>query len=245
MKQAHSSIRIGILQTGDTPESLREEYGSYARMCQSLFDGHENFTFKVYDVVNGNFPGSVDECSGWLVTGSAFSVYQRLAWIDILASFIQQIDKAKKPLIGICFGHQMIAQALQGEVRKSDKGWGIGLDTYQLNTNTHDSFVAPLSDITLNIFHQDQVVQLPPKAKLYAQSDFCENAGFCIDKHIVTLQAHPEFGANYNRKLLSLRRESMGVPDKTDQALQDLKNPAWRLGAKRYSRWFGDFFARR
>ena len=117
------------------------------------------------------FPKEVRSCDGWLITGSKHAAYGPEPWIPALKRLIQAIVAADLPLAGICFGHQIIAEALGGRVVKSDKGWGLGLDTYDL-----DPELAPeqLQQVTLNIFHQDQVIEPPAGARIYARSEFCE-----------------------------------------------------------------------
>lgn len=216
-------MKIGILQTGDAPEELLQQHGNYNTMFERLLEPtHAGFEFLVYRVVDGRIPDDVTDCDGWLITGSKFSVYGKQPWIPALKTFIQKIASARIPLVGICFGHQIIAEALGGRVEKSDKGWGLGVDTYALIPG---SPIDQQDQITLNIFHQDQIVALPPGAEVFASSGFCEYAGLVIGDQILTIQAHPEFSLDINRRLLEVRKSSVIPEALANDAIAVLANP--------------------
>ncbi|HPQ94010.1 MAG: gamma-glutamyl-gamma-aminobutyrate hydrolase family protein [Thiothrix sp.] len=205
---------IGVLETGRPPEEI-SAYGSYADMVYRLLAGEAggtNWQRRNYAVLEGELPESPTECDGWMITGSKYGVYDRLPWMEPLQAFIRAIQACGRPLVGICFGHQIIAAALGGEVAKSDRGWGVGLHRYQLAPDRPAWLASPGETLTINAFHQDQVVTAPPEARLIAHSDFCPHAGFLYGNTILTLQGHPEFNTGYERELLKLR-ESVVVPE--------------------------------
>jgi GMP synthase-like glutamine amidotransferase len=211
-------MKIGILATGMTPESLLPQYGSYAdmfiRLLQPVQAGLE---YQVFDVRNGDIPASAQDCDGWIITGSRHSVYEPLQWIADLKDFIRLVAVSSCPMVGICFGHQLMAEALGGKVEKYDGGWGLGIHEYRISAD----FAARLDNLdsgrnsdllSINAVHQDQVVRLPQEAEVIARSDFCEYAGLSYYKgRMVSLQAHPEFTLEFERDLLT-DRGGKGIP---------------------------------
>ena len=140
-------MKIGILATGHAPDSLKTDLGDYPAMFTTLLNGH-GFTFETWDIENQQFPQSVSQADGWLITGSRHGVYEDLPFIKPLKALILRIVAAKKPLVGICFGHQIIAQTMGGHVEKFSGGWSIGLTDYQFEGQK----------VRINAWHQDQVV---------------------------------------------------------------------------------------
>ena len=235
-------MRIGILQTGDAPLELKDQFGEYGDMFVQMLDQHPNdFEYIIYRVVHQEFPDSADECDAWLITGSRHGAYEDLQWIHALKAFILEIAEIGRPLIGICFGHQIIAEALGGRVEKSDKGWGLGFDTYAL---TEDTPGTGSPELTLHIFHQDQVVELPPGARVFASSDFCEYAGLMIGDNIMTIQAHPEFVNEFNQQLLQARRTSVLPEGLADEAINELQKRNAIADSSQFASWMGAFLER-
>lgn len=218
---------IGILETGITPEPLIAEHGSYSAMLMHLLScarDKKHFQFRKYCVMDNHLPDTANECNGWMVTGSASSVYEDLPWIPRLKTLIQEIHKEKIPLTGICFGHQVIAAALGGEVKKSEKGWGIGIHKYNLCSHP-DWLTVDSDEMLLNAMHQDQVVTTPPGAQVIASSEFCPNAGLLYGETVFTLQGHPEFTKAYEKALIELR-ETISIPAEiAAPAIQELEKP--------------------
>ncbi len=233
-------MRIGILQTGDAPEELQDQNGNYNDMFVRLLGQNDaDFEFDVFRVIDGQIPDDANLCEGWLITGSKFSAYGKQPWIPGLKAFIRKIVDAGLPLVGICFGHQIIAEALGGRVEKSDKGWGLGLDTYTISPG---SPLGRQDEITLNIFHQDQIVELPPGAEVFARSDFCEYAGLYIGEQIITVQAHPEFRTEFNRQLLTARKTSVIPEPLANKAIKELSKLETQTDSDRFGASLSDFF---
>ncbi len=204
-------MRIGILQAGHSPDELRETVGDYGEMFTHLLGGH-GFDFEIFSVVDGIFPPDLDAADGWLITGSKHGAYEDHNWIPPLEQLVRDIRDKGQPLVGVCFGHQIIAQALGGKVEKFDGGWSIGRQEYDFGDET----------LALNAWHQDQVTELPDGAEVIASTDFCANAALIYGDKILTIQPHPEFTAPLVAGLIEHRGRG-NVPDALlDQATENL-----------------------
>ncbi|WP_323845487.1 glutamine amidotransferase-related protein [Microbulbifer magnicolonia] len=203
-------MKIGVLKTDDVRKELVGEFGEYPEMFAELLRSQDpSLEFTTYEVQRGHYPADIDEVDAYLITGSKTGVYDEKEWIPPLMEFVRKLHDAKKPTIGICFGHQLIAHALGGKTRKSDKGWGIGVHSYEMQ-ETPAWMSEPMQNFSLLVSHQDQVEELPPGARVLASSDFCPMAMVQVDDHMLTFQAHPEFTKTYSKSLMELRREAFG-----------------------------------
>ena len=194
-------MRIGILQTGIAPDSLKADFGDYPAFFETLLAGNE-FEFTTYVVVNNDFPPDVQAADGWLITGSRRGAYENHAFITPLEDFIRSAAAGKVPMVGVCFGHQIMAQALGGKVEKFSGGWSVGANDYDFEGQT----------VTLNAWHQDQVTSVPKGAKIIAHSPFCAVAGLAYGTHGLSVQAHPEFSSEFVEGLMDSRGKGV-VPE--------------------------------
>jgi len=203
-------MKLGILKTDTVRPEFVAEFGEYPDMFQSLLKAADpELEFLVYDVEEGEYPEDIDVVDAYLITGSKSSVYEDKAWIHRLSDFVRELHQRGKPLVGICFGHQIIAQALGGKTVKSEKGWGVGAHTARFSAlpDWHDK---QDPEFSLLVSHQDQVVEPAPGTTVLAGSEFCENAVCQVGEHILTFQAHPEFVKGYSENIMNLRREMIG-----------------------------------
>ena len=201
-------MKIAILETGRPPGNLTERFGRYPAMFQRLLG--DKFEIESYDVAAGELPAQSHGHDAVLITGSPAGVYDQLPWIAPLEEFIRASSDSK--MVGICFGHQVMAQALGGEVVKSDKGWGTGLQRYRI---VHDErWLDSVSEIAVPASHQDQVVTQPPNTEVVATSDFTPFAALSwTDRRAISFQFHPEFCPDFARALIERRRDILPDPD--------------------------------
>lgn len=216
-------MKIGILETGYPPGNLAERFGDYPAMFAKLL-GPE-FSFETFDVQAGELPTKAAH-DAYLVTGSPAGVYDPLPWIAPLQQFIRSAKDSR--MVGVCFGHQVMAQALGGHVEKSEKGWGAGLHRYSI---VHQpSWTDPGETIDIPASHQDQVVIQPPDTKIVAQSDFTPYAALVwTDRPAVSFQFHPEFTPAFAKALIEQRYDVVSNPNEAIASL-DAPNDSARVG---------------
>ncbi|HHQ4661072.1 TPA: glutamine amidotransferase-related protein [Aeromonas veronii] len=200
-------MRLGILDCDRLDPDLADRFGPvYSEMFIRGFAAlAPELEFRVWSALDGELPEDLHECDAWLITGSRHDAYSDIPWIQALRAWIRQAHDADVKLAGVCFGHQVIAQALGGEVVKSTKGWGLGVAVHPMLADA--PWMAPARDqIRILASHQDQVALLPPGATRLAGNDFCPNFMFLQGNNIVAIQGHPEFSVEYNRALIERRR---------------------------------------
>lgn len=235
-------MKIGILETGLIHEKLIDRYDPYPVMFAALLDrARQDLQYQAYSVIRREMPASIHDCDGWLITGSRHGVYEGLDWMLELQAFIRELEHASVPLVGICFGHQIIAQALGGEVVKSDKGWSVGLHSYQIDV-AHEWMGDAPEQVGIYTFHQDQVVEIPPTAKVFCSSDFCPYAGLSYGDSIITIQAHPEFEEVYEIELLNLYGGTLVPGPVASKALADMQASGRKADTQMLADWLARFF---
>ncbi len=228
---------IAILETGVPPAGLDQTYGTYADMFQDTL-AREGRTFRVFKTLQGELPDADGHLKGVVITGSPSGVYEDDPWIGALIGWLRALHR-DIPVVGICFGHQIMAQAWGGHVEKSHKGWGVGLHEYEV----HDQDVwkqlfgpeAEHAAIRIAVTHQDQVVQKPDAAVRLAGSEFTPNGAlWYTDRKALSFQCHPEFCERFASDLLISRRGVRISEDLVDKAVDSLKGENHRaevLGA--------------
>ena len=228
-------MQIGILQTGHAPDALIPDHGDYPAFFERLLAG-QGLDFTTFAVCDGEMPPGLEAAEGWLITGSRHGAYEDHAWIPPLEDFIRQVHAAGQPMVGICFGHQVIAQALGGRVEKFDGGWSVGRTDYVFDDTAGGGFAGEV--LSLNAWHQDQVTRAPDGARLLASSNICRNAALAYGDSILTIQPHPEFTAPVVAGLIDGRGRGV-VPDALlDRAQAVLDRP---VDTDRAARMIGDF----
>jgi GMP synthase-like glutamine amidotransferase len=230
-------LKVGILAAGYPPRALQPVFGDYVGMFKTLLEGR-GYDWRTYEVAHGHYPDAVEDCEAYLVTGASAGVYDGDPWIDALLDFLRQA-KGRAKLVGVCFGHQAMAQAFGGEVIKWPAGRGVGLQTYGVAGEA--PWMDPPPAIALPASHQDQVAVLPPTARVLAGNDFCRNGMLAYDDQpAISLQLHPEFEPAFAAALITHRLEG-DLPDAAAvEALESLTRPN---DCARVGRWIEDFLA--
>ena len=231
---------IGVLQTGRTNPELKPAQPDYPTLFDDLLahtDAAHQLRLSAIPVLDGVLPSDIDEYDGYIITGSKSGVYEDLDWLPPLMDFITACDRAKKKMVGICFGHQAIAKALGAEVTKSDKGWGTGVKEMAVLARA-DFMQPPMDALNLIYMHQDQVQTLPHEAIKITGDDFCPIAGMIKGRHIFTLQGHPEFTKSYTTPLYQLRADDMAE----GQAIKSIKSLNNNQDGRIVAQWIGRFF---
>ena len=199
-------MKIGILETGRPPGELAREFGDYPAMFRQMLG--DEFEVETFDVEAGELPTRAHD--GYLITGSPAGVYEPLPWIAPLQEFIRSASRSR--MVGICFGHQIMAEALGGHVEKSDKGWAAGLHHYSIVRR--EPWMDPVHEIAAPASHQDQVIVQPPGAEVLASSPFTEFAALnWTDRPAISFQFHPEFSPAFARALIEKRYDIVPDPD--------------------------------
>lgn len=236
-------MKIGILETGRTPAAMIDTFGSYADMLTVILGKADpSLSFEVVAVMDNAPLPAPDSCDGWLITGSRSGVYEGLEWMAPLEEFLRQTMAAGIPIVGICFGHQILAKAMGARVEKSDRGWGVGPHRYDMTEKA--PWMEGFKDrIVINAIHQDQVLEVPDGARVIASSEFCPIAALAYGDQAITFQPHPEFSVAYEQALL---RELGGktIPqDRSEPALALLADPATAANdADTLAKWISAFF---
>ena len=230
---------IGVIECGTVDEPLASRHGDYPDIFARLLGRVEpGLRFRTYRAVAGEVPEDPAACDGWLLTGSKHGVYDDLAWIAPLETFLRAARGAGRSIIGVCFGHQLLAEALGGRAVKSERGWGVGVHEYEVVRRPGWMGNAP-ARVALHAMHQDQVVEVPADATVLATSPFCPYAALAYGDpeapDAISVQPHPEYDAAFARGVLELRSGASLDPKQVAAALETVDQP---VDGAEMARWF-------
>jgi len=229
-------MRLGLLLVGHVADTSTHIAGDYPELFSGLLG--PDVELVRYDLDRDRFPDSGRECDGWLLSPSRCSVYDAHAWIRSAEDLLRELLATERPYVGICFGHQLVAQALGATVARADDGWQVGVQDYEI-VASHPWMRPPRPSVALIASHEDQVLTVPDGAELLARSDGCPIAGLTIGPRAWTIQPHPEFVPELADDLLARREELIGA-EKTRAARATLRRP---LDRGIVAGWIRAFFA--
>ncbi len=213
-------MKIGLLECDHVLPEFHSVAGDYRDMFRVLLPEIE---FVYFDACNGQLPRPDDDCDAYLCTGSKYSVYDEIDWIRALQDFVRRIYASQKKFIGVCFGHQMLGEALGGKVEKAPAGWNVGVHTFEILRR--ENWMTPFQpQLHLLMMCQDQIVRLPENSTVLARTAACPVAMIRAGENMLGIQGHPEFPAPYEAALLEGRRDRIGA-EKADAALKSLSTP--------------------
>ena len=233
-------MHIGLLECDHVEGRFPHIKGGYREMFESLLAPHlPGLRFSYYDACHGVLPATPDACDAYVCSGSQFSVYDARDWIRPLSEFLGKLHATRTPYVGICFGHQMLALAMGGQVARAPQGWGVGV--HEMSVVEREPWMRPGQSVCrLQYMHGDQVLKLPPEAKVLARSEHCEVAMFRVGDSMLGIEGHPEFTASFNEALIRARRERIGVAA-ADRALESVNGPT---DSSVVGQWIAEFLAR-
>ncbi len=209
-------MKIGLLVC----DHIQKGFPGYPEIFANLLPEHELVNYYVCD---GQFPKSAKDHEAWIVTGSKYSVYDDIDWISWLKDFVREIASADKYCIGVCFGHQMLGEAMGGKVQKSPMGWCVGVHQFEI-VESKAWMLPALSTANLLMSCQDQIHLLPPNSKVLAKASKCPVGIIQIGNKMLGIQGHPEFSSEYVKYLMKDRTNRIGV-DTVKAGIESLKLP--------------------
>lgn len=229
-------MKVGLLECDHVAEKFRHIGGDYRDMFPAFLP---KLGFEFFDVCNGRFPESVMRCDAYICTGSKYSVYDDIDWIHRLKAFVRDIYQARKPFVGVCFGHQMMGEALGGKVRKAAAGWCVGVHSFSV-LQQEAWMIPPANEYNLLMLCQDQVQELPPDSRVLARAPDCPAGMFMVGETMLGIQGHPEFSKEYISAVIQDRAQRIGEA-KTRTGLESLGQPTH---SALFARWAGNFLER-
>ena len=206
---------ISIITCGPGIKEVKTLYGQASDWIQNIL---ESYSINV-NVVKGFEMGDLDPSrdSAWIITGSAHSVYDDYEWIEYIKNKLEDMLESKKPVLGICFGHQLIADTFGGEVILNPKGWELGSCRVNMTEEGEKSMLFDTLNTPLDVFqsHQDVVSELPDGATLLASNNMGIQS-FSYKEQFYGVQFHPEFTKTVMEKYLDIRYEKGIIKSKPE-----------------------------
>lgn len=186
-----------VMQTGDAPEPVRRQCGNFDEMFYRMAELDQASACTVH-VAKGEKPAAPQQYRGVIVTGSPIMVTDHETWSDQAGEWLCRAMDAGLPIFAVCYGHQLLAMCLGGDVGYHPKGEEVGSHEVRLTPQgRQDAFLADVPEVFMaNMAHRQAVLAPPAGATLLAGSDHDPNQMLRYGDKVFTTQFHPEFGAD-------------------------------------------------
>jgi len=222
-------VKIALLQCDHVVKELQPAHGDIPDLFKNLFNKvAPEVSLDVFNVTLGEYPDLKNQFDGFITSGSRYSVYDKEPWIFRFKEFVRELHDRGRKFVGICFGHQMIAEALGGKCEKSDRGWGVGIKEVLIHKKL--SWMQPeIDSYRMIVNHADQVTALPENAEVLGGNSHCPCSIYTVGENFLGIQAHPEFTPAFEKDIMEIRRDRIGqsvidaatptLKEKTDEAV--------------------------
>ena len=233
-------MKVALLQCDSVRDRLQHIEGDFPEMFERFLTAHNpDVRLTTFDMRMGKFPDLNQEYDGFVCTGSRASVYENEEWISELKGYVRLLYSTGKKFVGICFGHQLIAESLGGRVAPSELGWGVGAQVSQVKE--YKGWMRPKRDFfTVPVSYKDQITELPAESESLAYNNHCPHFMISVGRHFLGIQGHPELSRRYVKTLLRSRRDVLGDEAVSD-GISSLENEihsdvlsSWTLNFLRY-----------
>jgi len=237
------ALRIGILKCDQWSGNLAKRYGDIDVQYKQFFDrSGSKVETTTFDCISGKLPTdkkTLDSFDGFVITGSKYSVYEPLPWIQNLLQLIRNFDQDRRKLFGVCFGHQAVAQALGGKVEKIR--WNLSHEVLKTQESFQKQQNFPKKELSVLCIHRDHVTKVPPNFQVWSTNDRCTVQGLIKDDLTFTIQSHPEFRSEVLRELLETKRDII-EPALIQDAFKTIEKPT---DSDFLAKWVVEFFKRK
>ena len=242
-QQPTAHMHLCILENDDLDPPLAQRYSRVAAMFERLFAqaGYQG-RIDTFSARHGQYPVSFAAYDAVLLTGSRADSFSDEPWVVTLREQVARLLQDQHKLLGVCFGHQLIAHCLGAPVQRAPRGWRVGRQAYDWLGAPEHLGLAPgqAAQVALLASHQDQVLALPPGATLLATQADCLVAAYALGDQVFCIQPHPEFTPEVSAFLLDKRRALMGEP-LYEQSMGSLSEPHDGLALARFMIRFVQF----
>lgn len=212
-------MRLAVLDCAVLRDTPLETYETVGKLVESWLAPHlPGAQFTRIGIADGKAFPPADAFDGYILPGSELGVYDDTPWMAPLFDFLRQLRAARTPLVGICFGHQAMAQAFGGQARKLDQVIAIGARSFESDTGP----------ITAHVAHQDQVTVLPPEARITGRADYCPIAQLEYSFPAMSMQFHPEYSRDFIRSVIAMFSDDFLPAQARTEALRSLEEKTVR-----------------